>query len=215
MKLDYIWRINDVDVFYTPITNGGGDYFSLEYTEVVNKFYGPVNSALEWCSGPGFIGYMLLACKLCNKISFVEMNDLAITQLQKTKTTSVYNDKINIYQGNRLNCIPSNEKFDLVVGNPPHWPTVEAANKSMNATNAGEQFNLLVDPNWDAHKDFFNQMKNLLSADGRILLQECTLGSSPDTFEQMINEAGLKITFVQDSPMYKRNNIYYMEVKHK
>lgn len=215
MILDYIWRINDIDVFYTPITNGGGDYFALEYTEVVNKFYGPVDNALEWCAGPGFIGYMLLATKLCNNISFVEMTDLAITYLEKTKANSIYNDKINIYQGSRLDCIPAAKQFDLVVGNPPHWPSLESANTSLNATNADEQINLLVDNNWEAHKDFFKNMKTMLSANGSILLQECSLGSSPNDFEEMIDQSGLKITYVQESPMYKRNNIYYMEVKHK
>jgi|TARA_B110000977_G_scaffold102169_1_gene133679 methylase of polypeptide subunit release factors len=215
MKINYIWQVDDLDVQYTPITNGGGDYFALEYAEIIHKSYGSVSNALEWCSGPGFIGYALLASKLCNNISFVEMSDLAINQLTRTKENSHrYINNINIYKGNRLDCVPSTEKFNLVVGNPPHWPSVEAADKSMNSNNASEQLDLLVDTNWEAHKDFFKQMKNLLAADGRILLQECTLGSGPNTFEQMINEAGLKITAVQDSIMYKRNNIYYMEVKH-
>jgi methylase of polypeptide subunit release factors len=215
MKVDYIWRVDNFDVHYTPITNGGGDYFALEYAEVIYKFYGSVDSAMEWCAGPGFIGYSLLASKLCNNISFVEMTDLAINQLKKTKeNNSSYADNINIYQGNRLDCLPSTKKFDLVVGNPPHWSSLEAANKSLNATNADEQINLLVDNNWEAHQDFFKQMKQLLSADGRILLQECSLGSSPNDFKEMITDAGFKITFVQESPMYKRNNIYYMEIKH-
>lgn len=216
MIVDYIWRVNDLDVFYTPITNGGGDYFALEYAEVIYKFYGQVTNALEWCAGPGFIGYSLLASKLCNNISFLEMSNLAINQLYRTKENNThYADSINIYQGDRLDCIPKTNKFDLVVGNPPHWSNLDAANKSLNATNADEQINLLVDHNWEAHKDFFKQMSQLLSEDGRILLQECSLGSSPNDFEDMINQSGLKISFLQESPMYKRNNIYYMEVTHR
>ena len=88
MKINYIWQVDDLDVQYTPITNGGGDYFALEYAEIIHKSYGSVSNALEWCSGPGFIGYALLASKLCNNISFVEMSDLAINQLTRTKENS-------------------------------------------------------------------------------------------------------------------------------
>ena len=50
--IEYIWRVNGLDVFYTNETNGGGDYFALEYIDAVKESTDPVEHILEWCSGP-------------------------------------------------------------------------------------------------------------------------------------------------------------------
>ena len=48
----------------------------------------------------------------------------------------------------------------------------------------------------------------------KILLQENNNGSNPKDFEQMILDAGLKITFTAQSRMYADKGIYYMEITH-
>ena len=215
--IDYIWRVNDLDVYYTNETNGGGDYFAIEYIDVVREWYGTVDHTLEWCSGPGFIGYGMLASNLCNNVSFVEMHNPAILMLERTKQYSKYVDNINIYEGNTLECVPNNQQFNLVVGNPPHWKDVESAASSLglDIMHHAHILEILVDDNWNAHRDFFKRIKLLLSNNGSVLLQENYAGSSPEDFRQMVDDAGLKINFTADSRMYADKGIYYISVGHK
>ena len=216
MNVDYILRVNDLDIFYTNETNGGGDHFFIEYTEVVSKWYGKVNNLLEWCSGPGFIGYGMLGTGICNSVSFNEIFAPAIDMCRKTATEN--NLDVNIYAEENLDNVE--EQFDLVVGNPPHWSTVDDAKESMQ--NLGSLINIedrtkqiLVDEDWKAHRSFFKNMKRLLKKDGRILLQENSTGSNPKMFSELLKDTGLKILGHVDSVAYNSINIYYLEIGHE
>lgn len=213
--IDYIWRVNNLDVYYSNETNGGGDYFAIEYMDVVREWYADVDHALEWCSGPGFIGYSLLASGLCKNVSFNDMYSPAIEMLQRTKHHSKFDNNINIFEGNTLDCVPKDLKFDLVIGNPPHWKDAQSASfdLGLDATEHKHVLDILVDLDWTSHMQFFKSIKHLLSANGKVLLQENAKGSTPKEFEDMINIAGLKINFTAESKMYK--DIYYIEVGHK
>lgn len=212
--IEYIWRINGLDVYYTNETNGGGDYFALEYMNVINEWYTHVDNALEWCSGPGFIGYGLLASNICKNISFNDMYSPALEMLEKTKAHSTYSNNIFIHAGNTLDSIPKSKQYNLVVGNPPHWKDDNSASASLGFDVREHKHvqDILVDYNWEAHKSFYKNMKTLLHPEGNIVLQENAQGSSPADFEQMINDAGLKINSYATSQMY--NDIYYLVVEH-
>jgi len=212
--IEYIWRINGFDVYYTNETNGGGDYFALEYIDIIRDWYGCVDHAFEWCSGPGFIGYGLLASDLCKNISFNDMYPPAIEMLEQTKSRSKYKNNITIHEGNNINNITSENKFNLAVGNPPHWKDNESASQSLgfNVSEHKHIQEILVDQNWEAHKSFYKNMKKLLHLDGSIVLQENIQGSSPEEFEEMITDVGLKITGYANSVTY--DNIYYLIVEH-
>lgn len=216
--IDYIWRINNLDVYYTNETNGGGDFFALEYMDVIKEWYGHVDHAFEWCSGPGFIGYSLLATNICNNISFLEKYSPSVDMCQKTKDHSKFKDKINIYLDSSLDNIPSSEKFDLVVGNPPHWGSAEAAKEALNfnfdLVEIPRLVDILVDQDWEIHKDFFKKIKNHLSKNGKILLQENLTGSNPRHFEDLVKGTGLKVMSFAHSQMYADNHIYYIEIGH-
>ena len=212
--IDYIWRINNFDVFYTNETNGGGDYFALEYIDVVKEWYGTVDHVLEWCSGPGFIGYGMLASDAAKNVTLSDMYLPAVELAQQTKDNSDFPDAINVVHGRSLENVTGT--FDLVVSNPPHWASTKHAADSLgiNVASFKHVEDILVDVDWNSHKEFFTNVKHLLSKDGRILLQENNNGSNPKDFEQMILDAGLKITFTAQSRMYADKGIYYMEIKH-
>lgn len=212
--IDYIWRVNGLDVYYTSETNGGGDYFALEYIDITREWYNNVDNAFEWCSGPGFIGYGLLANNICNNIVFNDMYKPAIEMIEQTKLNSSYNKNISIHTGSTLDSMSRDTAFDLVVGNPPHWKDNESASASLGFDVREHKHvqDILVDYNWESHRSFYKNMKTLLHPEGNIVLQENAQGSSPADFEQMINEAGLKINSYATSAMY--NDIYYLVVEH-
>ena len=215
LNIDYIWRINDLDVYYTNDTNGGGDYFLPEYASIVKEWYGQVDNMLEWCSGPGFIGYGMLATGLCKNISFSEIFKPAISMLNKTAIEN--NLSVDIFTDDTLDNV--DKQFDLVVGNPPHWGNVADAKHSLQKFGNYAPINdrllqVLVDDGWKTHLSFFQNMKKLLKKDGKILLQENNTGSNPELFSQLIKDTGLKILSTAQSVEYKPLNIYYLEVGH-
>ena len=211
--IDYIWRIDNFDVFYTNKTNGGGDYFAIEYIDITKEWYTSVDHVLEWCSGPGFIGFGMLASGLAKNVTLSDMYLPAIELAQQTKENNpTFTNNINVVQGKSLENVEGT--FDLIVSNPPHWPSSEEAANSLgfDSTQFGHVEDILVDPNWHSHKEFFIKAKSLLATNGRILLQENYKGSTPETFRLMTQQAGLKISTYTKSEMY--NDIYYLEVIH-
>ena len=229
--IEYIFRVKDCDIFYTPETNGGGDYFFLEYLDLVIEQYGRVHHLMEWCSGPGFIGYGMMACNICDRLTLLDKFEPAVKIAEKTASNSfikhgldikdpntVYHRRVfprtKIYHSDNLSVLPD-DKIDLVVGNPPHFENEEDAIKSLSKMGS-PVFNdhlrdIILDPNWDAHRDFFKQLSTRLSDDGRICLQLHSGGSDVDTFKPMVEEAGLRITAKMESAQYQ--DIYYMEVQ--
>jgi len=211
--IEYIWRVDGLDVFYTNDTNGGGDHFATEYMDTVRKWYTSVDHVLEWCSGPGFIGFGMLASGIAKNVTLSDMHLPAIELAQHTKENNLtFTDNINVVHGKNLENV--NGTFDLIVGNPPHWPTAEAAANTLgfDSTQYGHVEDILVDPDWNSHKEFFKQAKQILSENGVILLQENYTGSTPETFRLMVQQAGLKISTYAHSEMY--DDIYYLEVIH-
>jgi methylase of polypeptide subunit release factors len=212
--IEYIWRIDNFDVFYTNKTNGGGDYFALEYIDITKEWYTSVDHVLEWCSGPGFIGFGMLASGLAKNVTLSDMYLPAIELAQHTKENNpTFADNINVVQGKSLENVEGT--FDLIVANPPHWPSSEAAANTLgfDSTQFEHIEDILVDPNWHSHKEFFIKAKSLLATNGRILLQENYTGSTPENFRLMVQQAGLKISTYTKSEMY--NDIYYLEVIHE
>ena len=215
MNIDYILRVNDIDIHYTNETNGGGDNFMPEYVKVIKEWYGKVDSVLEWCSGPGFIGYGILAAGLCNSVAFSEIYSPAIDMCRHT--ASVNNLDVKIYTNENLDDVQ--DKFDLIVGNPPHWCKEEYAVQALQSLNSSHPLNsrvkqVLIDEDWNTHKSFYKNMKRMLKQDGKILLQENATGSNPQFWSSMTNEVGLKVLSHADSVAYKSLNIYYLEVGH-
>jgi len=212
MNIEYVFRVEGSDIFYTPETNGGGDYFFREYYDLVAQYYGKVDHLMEWCSGPGFIGYGMMACNLCDKLTLLDKFEPSIDIAKKTAENSFPNTKV--YHSDNLSVLPD-DKIDLVIGNPPHFENEEDAIRSLSRMGS-TVFNdhlrdIILDPNWTAHKDLFKQLSTRLSDDGTICLQLHSGGSSPDMFKPMVEETGMKITATLQSKQYE--DIYYMEVR--
>ena len=59
-----IFQINDFNLIYTdsPKMDGGGTSIGLDFVNLLDQQYTgqKFNRCLEWCSGPGFIGFNLL-----------------------------------------------------------------------------------------------------------------------------------------------------------
>lgn len=196
-------------VEYTYEMDGGGTTYGTDYSEVLKKRYpGKVfENVYEWCSGPAFIGFDLLDHGLCQSLT---CSDVYYPAINSVRNTAFKNQLSNVQAIllEDLSMMPINMKFDLVVGNPPHY------SKSIHSE--WHRNRIVLDSDWLIHQNFFNNIASHLMDNGIILLQENLAGSNPDTFKNMIEDAGLKINdwFVSDnffdSP--RSNFIYYIEI---
>lgn len=186
-------KYNKINVLYTQELDGGGRGFGQDYIPIVSQLFGKVDTICEFASGPGFIGFSLLAHGLCNKLCLVDINPKAIEICRETIKANHLEGKVTAFVSNSLDQVPAKEKWDLVVSNPPHF------GGSFTGRN---QDILLIDPKWIIHRKFYQKVKQHLQHSGSVLFVENSQGSSSDTFKKMIYEGNL--TFIRDF-RHKRN----------
>src|SRR5437667_12662895 len=100
----------------------------------------------EWCAGPGFIGFSLLGAGLTETLCLADINPEAVAACRRTIADNALAARVNVYQSDNLASVPSSEQWDLVVGNPPHYPDEFAGNLRAH------------DPDWRIHRAFFAQV---------------------------------------------------------
>ena len=206
-----IFSTGSIKVFYENALYGGGIIQSSYYLDIIRSRYKDriFKKCYEWCSGPGFIGFSLLGNKLCNSVCF---SDIYKPAIDCVKDSIKYNNCTGTaYLGGELSCLPDYEIFDLVVANPPHFE-----NPAYFHSTDKHGMRINVDLNWQAHKNFFNNIKNHLAHDGVILLQENKHGSSLDTFLPFIKDSELTVTGIFPNKEYSIDDVglYYIELTH-
>jgi methylase of polypeptide subunit release factors len=191
--------------------DGGGSWFGQEYVNMLQTRYDRRwQHCLEWCSGPGFIGFGILANGLCDRLTLQDRHAPLANHIAETMAINSVQDRVDFYAGPTLACIPPCQ-FDLVVANPPHY---------LECPGDENYQRLAVDPGWAAHENFFQLIPRYLAPDGVIVLQENQAGSlsGPSEFWHMIHCNGLKITAYWTSPQFWEvdgpTQIYYIEIRH-
>jgi methylase of polypeptide subunit release factors len=137
------------------------------------------NHCLDWCSGPGFIGYSILSKGYCKQLDLADVWLPALNASQMVQGCP----PARAWHIQRLNDIPSDVKYDLIVGNPP-WSSGHIIDQ--NRKNC--------DPKFRIHQHFFEDVKKYLSPQGTIILLEELTYSGPSDFLPFLEHSGLKIT---------------------
>ena len=168
-------------------------------------------NALEWCCGPGYYGLGVWKTELAKSISF---SDIAPEAELVMKETFKDNDfSFPFYLSDNFDNIPK-QKFDLIVGNPPHFNFTVPNWKYGWGPEAIDEHEVrkMRDLDWKVHKKFYSQVGEYLTDDGSIMLLENLKGSNKKTFEPMWEKYGFEQTnFV---PSQKQEGYtYYIEVK--
>lgn len=215
-----------INVFYLQEHDGGGTGPGQDYITVINKKYpGRIfQKAYEWCAGPGFVAYSLLDQGICKSICLSDIHDPALLCAEETM---IYEhnqvaDKVSIYLLKDLKLLPDYEIFDLVVACPPHAPVYEVENTWTDNRNR-----ITTDLNWEAHENFYANIKKNLAPNGIVLIQENHAGSKLEDFLPFIEKSGLVVTdhFLSenwyeahkdhtDSSTWPVNKLYYIELQH-
>jgi 16S rRNA G966 N2-methylase RsmD len=182
-KVDY----NGIGVSYKKILNGGGTTIGQDYIAMLQERGLPKQLRIfEWCSGPGFIGFSMLARGLCDTLCLADVNPRAVEACRRTVRQNRLEDRVSVYHSNNLKDIPESERWDLIVSNPPHYEDFLIGDIR------GQ------DKGWNIHRGFLGDIGKFLKPGGVIALLENNQGSTVATFQQMIDDAGMRVVFTHD-----------------
>jgi predicted RNA methylase len=176
-----------LSVSYLPVLDGGGMTFGQQYLDVIRSRVGKVGHVFEYCAGPGFIGFSLLAHGLCDRLTLADVNPEAVKAVRTTIAENGLEGRVKVYESDCLAQIPDSERWDLVVSNPPHFDGSDQEYQDAIR---------LVDPGWVIHKNFYRDVKKFLNPGASIIFQENAHATRHEDFEQMIRENGLTLVDV-------------------
>lgn len=207
-----IFEVNDFKLYYSESDNGGGTSIGLDFKNVLNKYHPGRKFArcLEWCSGPGFIGFDLLLNNYCKELTLVDRHQPALDSAIHSVDASEHDLKVNTYCLDQISKLPEHEKFDLVVANPPHFsfPIFHQDAVFKN------EHRIYLDKSWQIHKEFFANIYKHLNPEGVIILQESSWACNHNTFDIFLHNLQVSnyysgIDQLADYP------IFYLELTHK
>ncbi len=153
------------------LDGGGADQYKdfIDYLKKTNKKY---KHCLEWCAGLGAIGYSILDAGICETITFMDKYEPAERFALENAELNNISDKVFAFTVDNINDLPTDLKFDLVVANPPHTPDEMSPEQSFSREEHVMNSRLIVDLNWNTHREFFANIKKHLAPNADIILSE-------------------------------------------
>ncbi|MFF1697657.1 methyltransferase [Streptomyces sp. NPDC058257] len=175
-------------VSYTQDLDGGGNTFGRTYEAFVRQHFGSVESVFEWCAGPGFIGFSLLASGLCKTLDLSDVNPDAERAVEATVRENSLDGQVRFHLSDSFTQVAAGLRWDLMVGNPPH------VNQAAPASDYQHSHSALIwkDTDWSIHRDFYAAAPRFLRPGGSVVIQENYRFSQPSDFTEMIEGAGLE-----------------------
>ncbi|MEM2906602.1 MAG: class I SAM-dependent methyltransferase [Candidatus Odinarchaeota archaeon] len=138
----------------------------------------PADSVLEIGVGSGFISIQL--AKIARKIVATDISPEALkTAVENSIINSVYN--IDFRLGDLFTPIKKDEKFTVIIFNPPYLPTSEedrVKDRLENTWDGGWNGRVLIDR-------FIFSVKNFLDESGRLYLIQSDLTGIEDTLDKL------------------------------
>ena len=196
-----------LSISYTILLDGGGIEVTPDILEVLkqinpDKVY---ENTLEWCAGMGAIGFDIIGHNLTKRIVFQDFINFVELEIVSNAEKNNISDKVKCYISSTVSGIPSEEKFDLVVANPPHVSDYyDFLKNSKSQGNPPEAFlpsaRMCVDHKFSAHREFFTNIRKYLTDEADILL---TVNSDNHTLKQWAWENGLKHVASYKMPIYE------------
>lgn len=194
-----------METLWSANLDGGGRWFGQDFVPVVKSLFGRVDRMCEFASGPGFIGFSLLAEGLCEHLTLIDCNRQAVDVCLRTAEENGLTERVSAHVSDSPEAVPDHERWDLVVGNPPHFKGSKE--------DYAKDF-LSIDPDWSIHRRFYRDVPRFLSSGGSVLLLENLEGSNRNTWSDIIESSSLELvkcfryrTFPPNTPADHRSRI--------
>jgi len=157
------------------LTGGGDMYYSSFIRAIKQAGKEKYNTAFEWCFGHGRIGWEILTKGLSDHLVFNDCYKLAVETGEKNAVKLGYVNVVRGYHAASISALPAFEKFDLVVGNPPHTFDKDVWIKNQEQHGQNQELidlslRLTVDHEWKIHEDFFKHIGHYLADDADIFI---------------------------------------------
>ena len=197
--------IRNINVYYNEETRGAGESVWRDCVDQVKEWQPDrkFKRALEWCAGPGFIGFGLLSHEVCKHITLLDIYTPVKELIDKTIQDNQLEGQVDFIISDNFKQVSPQAKWDLIVANPPHF-CVDPYHPMYNDPRRYK------DLDWAIHRDFFNTVGQHLTDDGVIVLLEHVTGSGVSTFHDMIVSNGF--TYRHALSRNWDRDVWYLEV---
>ena len=203
-------------------TDGGGPIFVPTFYDILKNT--KVDTLFEWCAGPAWIGIYLLERGVCKNLVLADINSLAMDEAYKTLESKGLLDKCRLYVSENLDHIDKDERFDLVVANPPNYCNIRPDHPFGHMRDDISP----CDKDWALHADFYSKIGKFLNKGAKMYISEAEpeavtiyLGRSNipfderlfkpiEVFSEMIETSGLKLNRVIKRDFRHNLDIKYM-----
>jgi methylase of polypeptide subunit release factors len=182
-----------IKVSYRDELDGGGGGFGQAYLPFLQANVGTVDRAFEWCCGPAFIGFSMLAHGLCRELDLADANEQAVAAVRRTIADNDLAATVRVCESDCLADVPEDWRWDLVVGNPPHSGTDTVY------ADIEKPFMIYMDPGWEIHRRFYSAVAKHLRPGADVIIQENGEFSQPEDFAEMLDAGGLELVRVDDA----------------
>ena len=159
----------------------------------------------EFCAGPGYIGYGLLANGWCESLALSDIDAESIATAMRTARYNGIEHRVAGYASDVLDDIPEHERWDVVVANPPAF-------ESHPDKPLGEgEWDRGFDTDWNVRRRFYASVKAHMNPAGVVVMAENLRGSDPDVFAEMIRAGGgePRAIHVGTDVQGRANGVYY------
>lgn len=167
-----VWQYRAIDVHYREDLNGGGTVLAEPFVEFLRQRADRPRgdcSAFEWCAGPGFIGFALLAEKLCARLFLADINPEATACVARTVVENRLEDSVQYCTSDNFASMPPDQRFDLVVANPPNFFSINPGHP-LGASFQGDR--RPNDPDWNIHRAFYAGIGRYLNQGALVCVSE-------------------------------------------
>lgn len=209
-KQERVYENGFILQYPTHIDGGGYELKDELYSLIDRTGKEHYSRALEWCSGVGPLGYDLLDKKLVDTVAFVDSHSPSIKACLANATANNVSDKVSAYVCDKIMQMPSHERFDIIVANPPHSGDRQAFIESLEHLNCVDNTcRIIVDDGYEALQDFYANIKDYCNPDADIYI---TTGSNQEHYVAWAAKGGLRL--MGFSPMISNPHcgIYHYKV---
>lgn len=134
------------------------------------------------------MGFALLGSGLCERLTLADISPVAVEACRETIRRNGLEERVNVYLSDNLTDVPATESWDLVFGDPPHFPV--ALQRHID-----QGFEMRsVDRDWQIHRRFFEQLPTHTKPGTRLFLTESRVaGNHDDLIVSMVHDAGFEL----------------------
>lgn len=162
---------NGLEINWQPGDDGGGSTQYVDFLESVKKTNRKYEYGLEWCAGLSAIAFALIDAKLVNNFVLMDKYEPALLTAMSNAQDNNLQDRVQMVCADSIYKIPSSHKFDLVVGNPPHCG-IDPIDYSVDNPLNERTKRLLLDIDWQIHKEFFENIHKYLLPNADVFISE-------------------------------------------